>query len=115
MQNTLSPVIKPEDLTWLNQDEEIVIIDASAGSKTRYDEQHLTGALFVDVNEDLAAIGDFAVGGRHPLPSFEQFSTVLQKLGITKDTLAIVYDDKNGGNAAARLWWMLRSIGHEKG
>ena len=114
MQNTLSPVIKPEDLTWLNQDEEIVIIDASAGSKTRYDEQHLTGALFVDVNEDLAAIDDFAVGGRHPLPSFEQFASVLQKLGITKDTLVIVYDDKNGGNAAARLWWMLRSIEHEK-
>lgn len=114
MQNILSPIIKPEDLTWLNQDEEIVIIDASAGSKTRYEEQHLSGALFADVNEDLANIDDFANGGRHPLPSFEQFESVLQKLGITKDTHVIVYDDKNGGNAAARLWWMLRSIGHEK-
>ncbi|QPH37678.1 sulfurtransferase [Pedobacter endophyticus] len=110
----LSPIIKPEDLTWINQDEEIVLIDASAGSKARYDEQHLTGALFADVNEDLANIGDFAVGGRHPLPTSEQFSTVLQKLGITKDSHVIVYDDKNGGNAAARLWWMLRAIGHEK-
>ena len=114
MQNILSPIIRPEDLTWLNQDEEIVIIDASAGSKVRYDQQHLSGALFVDVNEDLANIDDFAIGGRHPLPPVEQFSLVLQKLGITKDTHVIVYDDKNGGNAAARLWWMLRSIGHEK-
>ncbi|KQM66394.1 sulfurtransferase [Pedobacter sp. Leaf216] len=110
----LSPIIKPEELTWLNQDDEIVIIDASAGSKARYDQQHLAGALFADVNEDLANIGDYASGGRHPLPTFEQFSTVLQQLGITKGSRVIVYDDKNGGNAAARLWWMLKSIGHEK-
>ena len=108
----LSPIIKPEDLTWLNQDDEIVIIDASAGSKSRYDEQHLAGAIFADVNEDLANIRDFAAGGRHPLPSLEQFANTLQKLGITKKSRVIVYDDKNGGNAAARLWWMLRSIGH---
>ncbi|KQR69780.1 sulfurtransferase [Pedobacter sp. Leaf176] len=110
----LSPLIQPEDLTWLNLDDEIVIIDASAGSKARYDEQHLAGAIFADVNEDLANIGDFASGGRHPLPTSEQFSAVLQKLGITKNSHVIVYDDKNGGNAAARLWWMLRAIGHEK-
>ncbi|MFW0715635.1 sulfurtransferase [Pedobacter sp. N23S346] len=110
----ISPIIKPEELTWLNQDDEIVIVDASAGSKARYDQQHLAGALFVDVNEDLANIGDFAKGGRHPLPTFEQFAQLLQKLGITAHTRVIVYDDKNGGNAAARLWWMLRSIGHEK-
>ncbi|WP_316735155.1 sulfurtransferase [Pedobacter aquatilis] len=111
---TISPIIKPEDLTWLNFDEEIVILDASAGSKSRYDEEHLSGAIFVDVNEDLAHIDDFAKGGRHPLPSLEQFATVLQKLGVTKYSHVIIYDDKNGGNAAARLWWMLKSIGHEK-
>ncbi|MCX2573373.1 sulfurtransferase [Pedobacter sandarakinus] len=114
MKNKLSSIIKPEELTWLNQDEEIVIIDASAGAKARYDEQHLAGALFADVNQDLANVGDFAKGGRHPLPSFEQFSSVLQMLGITKESHVIVYDDKNGGNAAARLWWMLKSIGHQK-
>ncbi|MGQ7852961.1 sulfurtransferase [Pedobacter sp. WC2501] len=114
MEIKLSPIIKPEELTWLNQDDEIVIIDASAGSKARYDEQHLAGALFADVNEDLASIGDFAIGGRHPLPTPEQFSTVLQKLGITEHSHVIVYDDKNAGNAAARLWWMLKAIGHKK-
>lgn len=110
----ISPIIKPEDLIWLNQDDEIVIVDASAGSKVRYDEQHLAGAIFVDVNDDLANIGDFAVGGRHPLPGLEQFANTLQRLGITKHSHVIVYDDKNGGNAAARFWWMLRSVGHEK-
>jgi len=110
----LSPIIKPEDLTWLNQDDEIVIVDASAGAKARYDDQHLAGALFADVNEDLANIGDYASGGRHPLPTPEQFAMVLRKLGITKHSHVIIYDDKNGGNAAARLWWMLKAVGHEK-
>lgn len=110
----LSPIIKPEDLIVLSQTTEIVLIDASAGSKARYEEEHLAGALFADVNADLANIGDFAVGGRHPLPTFEQFARVLAKFGIDPDSHVVVYDDKNGGNAAARLWWMLKAIGHEK-
>ncbi|PWS32109.1 sulfurtransferase [Pedobacter paludis] len=112
--NPISPIIKPKDLIELSQLEEIVIIDTSAGSKARYDEQHLEGALFADVNKDLANIGDFANGGRHPLPSFDQFAQVLQKFGISKNDHIVVYDDKNGGNAAARLWWMLKAIGHKK-
>ncbi|MHA4895417.1 sulfurtransferase [Pedobacter sp. PWIIR3] len=114
MSANLSPIIQPEELVKLAGSENVVLVDASAGAKARYDEQHLAGAFFADVNDDLANIGDFAVGGRHPLPTFEQFSMVLAKFGISKDTHVIVYDDKNGGNAAARLWWMLRAIGHEK-
>lgn len=110
----LSPIIKPEDLALLNPNDDVIMIDASAGSKARYHEQHLAGALFADVNEDLANIGDFAKGGRHPLPDVKQFAQVLQKFGISKNSHVIIYDDKNGGNAAARLWWMLRSVGHEK-
>jgi thiosulfate/3-mercaptopyruvate sulfurtransferase len=114
MNKKLSPIIKSEELIRLNQSEDIVIIDASAGSKARYDQNHLAGALFADVNTDLANIGDFAVGGRHPLPTLEQFAGMLQKFGISKDSYVIVYDDKMGGNAAARLWWMLKAVGHEK-
>ncbi|SER74796.1 sulfurtransferase [Pedobacter rhizosphaerae] len=114
MQSKLSPIIKPADLIQLSQSEEIIIIDASAGSKARYEENHLAGALFADVNTDLANIGDFAIGGRHPLPTLEQFATFLAKFGISPDSHVVVYDDKNGGNAAARLWWMLKAIGHQK-
>ncbi|MCZ4242780.1 sulfurtransferase [Pedobacter punctiformis] len=113
MSQKISPIISPEDLILLNP-ENYILIDASAGSKARYDESHLNGALFADVNNDLANVTDFAVGGRHPLPTFEQFGITIGKFGITKDSHVIVYDDKNGGNAAARLWWMLKSIGHEK-
>lgn len=114
MSNNPSPIIKSEDLFKLNQTGDIVLIDASAGSKARYDQTHLSGALFADVNTDLANIGDFAIGGRHPLPTLAQFSEMLQRFGISKDSHVIVYDDKMGGNAAARLWWMLKAIGHEK-
>lgn len=107
----LSPIIQPADLVLLDPNA-IVLIDASAGSKARYDENHLKGALYIDLNTDLAHIEDFAVGGRHPLPSLPQFAKVLKQFGIAKDTHVIIYDDKNGGNAAARFWWMLKAIGH---
>lgn len=114
MKNKLSPILKADELIRLIKSEEIVIIDASAGSKARYDQAHLSGALFADVNSDLANIGDFAIGGRHPLPTLAQFAGFLQRFGIASDSHVVVYDDKNGANAAARLWWMLRAIGHEQ-
>lgn len=109
----LSPIIQPSELVYLNPDE-FILFDASAGSKARYDENHLAGAFYIDLNTDLANIGDFALGGRHPLPTLAHFAEVLGKFGIDKNSHVIIYDDKNGGNAAARFWWMLKSIGHEK-
>jgi thiosulfate/3-mercaptopyruvate sulfurtransferase len=108
----ISPIIQPADFINLNTDE-FVLIDASAGSKARYDENHLAGALYIDLNTDLADINDFAIGGRHPLPSLSRFTEVLQQFGIDKNSHVIIYDDKNGGNAAARFWWMLKAIGHQ--
>lgn len=108
-----TPIINSKELIDIQNSENLVIVDASAGSRERYNQTHLKEAHFVDVNNDLANIGDFAVGGRHPLPTPEQFSSLLQRLGIDQSTRAVVYDDKNGANAAARLWWMLRAIGHE--
>lgn len=114
MDSRLSSIIQPEDLVQLVQSREIVLIDASAGSKARYEENHLTNALYIDLNTDLANIHDFATGGRHPLPTLDQFSSVLGQFGISKNSHVIVYDDKNGANAAARFWWMLKSIAHQK-
>ena len=109
----ISPIIQPEDFVKLDPNE-IILIDASAGSKARYNENHLTGALYIDLNTDLANIKDFAIGGRHPLPTPEAFGKVLGGLGIDKASHVIIYDDKNGSNAAARFWWMLKAIGHQK-
>jgi len=110
----LSPIVEPAALMALNDAENLVLVDASAGSKARYDEKHLAGALYINLDTDLANINDFAIGGRHPLPSPADFAKVLGRFGIDKSSHVIIYDDKNGGNAAARFWWMLKAIGHEK-
>ena len=117
MKQRLSPLITATELLTLHQTSSIVLIDASNG-KNAYDnylEGHLQGALFVDLNTQLADIKeDVSMGGRHPLPSVEQFSKILSDLGITLKSHVVIYDDKNGANAAARFWWMLKAIGHEK-
>ena len=109
----LTPIIQPSELLNLKPDE-YILFDASASSKARYDENHLAGAFYIDLNTDLANIGDFAVGGRHPLPTLEHFAQTLGNFGIEPKTHVIIYDDKNGSNAAARFWWMLKAVGHEK-
>ena len=78
MTKNISPIIQPEELLKLNS-EDYILIDASAGAKKRYDESHLSGALYIDLNTDLANINDFAIGGRHPLPPIEQFAETLEK------------------------------------
>lgn len=111
------PIITPSELLDAVQSNAIVLVDAtnSPTAYQNYQQSHLQGALFVDVNTQLADIKeDVSIGGRHPLPTLEQFSKTLSHLGITLETWVVVYDDKNGANAAARFWWMLRSIGHDK-
>ncbi|MFE3866537.1 sulfurtransferase [Flavobacterium sp. LS2P90] len=117
MNQNNSPIIKPEELVALGRKSELVIIDASNGSgaKENYVAKHLDGALYVDLNTQLANINaDVSIGGRHPLPKLEQFSETLTNLGITPKSHVVVYDDKNGANAASRFWWMLKSVGHDK-
>ncbi len=117
MSHKLSPIINPEELLRLKDSSEVVLIDARAGinAEENYKNEHLKSARYVDLNRDLASVEkDPANGGRHPLPSLEKFSEVLSKLGISPKSLVIIYDDKNGSNAASRFWWMLRAIGHEK-
>src|SRR5580692_2454901 len=71
---------------------------------------HIPGARYADLNRDLSApIGLHT--GRHPLPHPAEFAGRLGELGIDNDTQVIAYDDANA-SYAARLWWMLRWLGH---
>ena len=75
-----------------------------------YRRGHIPGAVFVDLDADLAG----APGpGRHPLPPLADFAESLGRLGISNSDSVVVYDDARG-SIAARMWWMLRSIGHEQ-
>ncbi|MBL3549788.1 MULTISPECIES: sulfurtransferase [Chryseobacterium] len=112
----MSPIISPSELKKLATDN-LIILDARTGKDVvqNYLEKHIKGALFIDLDKDLAEIGENAAfGGRHPLPSIEKFAETLSDLGISENSEIVVYDDKNASNAAARAWWMLKSFGFEK-
>lgn len=113
----MKALIFATELLALLETKNFILIDASNGKEAfnNYLASHLQGALFVDLNTQLAAIKEnVAEGGRHPLLTLEQFSKVLSSLGITPESHVVVYDDKNGANAAARFWWMMKAVGHEK-
>jgi thiosulfate/3-mercaptopyruvate sulfurtransferase len=89
------------------------LMDANLGLSA-YAAGHLPRAQFAHMDQhlsgsELAADGSFK--GRHPLPDKEQFVQCLRAWGINEDTQVIAYD-AHGGMYAARLWWMLRWVGH---
>jgi thiosulfate/3-mercaptopyruvate sulfurtransferase len=79
--------------------------------RAAYDTAHIPGAVHLDPESDLSAIGpDPAAGGRHPLPSDAQLEDVFARAGIAPGSFVLVYDDGTGW--AARCWWLLRHVGH---
>jgi thiosulfate/3-mercaptopyruvate sulfurtransferase len=106
---SLDPVISARELASLT---DVVLVDCRPDVRA-YSEGHLPGARHAQLERDLAAPAhDPAHGGRHPLPGAHEFAATLGRWGITPGSHVVAYDDQNGANAAARLWWLLRAIGH---
>src|ERR1700728_1563251 len=76
-----------------------------------YEAGHIPGAVFVDLDRDLAAAP--RPGGRHPLPAAADFEAAMRRDGVRDDQPVVVYDDADS-TAAARAWWLLRYFGHER-
>jgi thiosulfate/3-mercaptopyruvate sulfurtransferase len=109
-------LIDVSSLQQLQLDRTVAVIDCrfdlaqpEAGRRAFLD-AHIPGARYADLNQDLSARMT-ATSGRHPLPAPRAFAATLERLGIGDDTQVIAYDDANG-SIAARLWWMLRWLGH---
>ena len=84
-------------------------LDGRSG-RAAYDNGHIPGAVFVDLDRDLSSPPS-PQGGRHPLPSPGAFAAAMGRCGVGDSTRVVAYDDA-GGVIAARLWWMLDALGH---
>ncbi|MFZ6674309.1 sulfurtransferase [Undibacterium sp. Xuan67W] len=102
-----------DDQRWVILDCRHDLMDTHAGKKA-YDTGHLPRAQFAHLDSQLSGAKTSSNGafhGRHPLPAKEDFIRALRSWGIDHSTQVIAYD-AHGGMFAARLWWMLRWVGH---
>lgn len=109
-----SPLISVADLAARRGDPRLRLADVRwyvgepGRNRAEYDAGHLPGAVYLDIDSDLTR----PTGpGRHPLPEPGPFAALLAERGLDDGDLIVAYDDA-GGIYAARLWWMLRWIGH---
>lgn len=107
------------EVPWLAahlNDENTVIIDCrfnlfdAAYGKKVYAEGHIAKAFFLDMNKDLSGEKS-RHGGVRPLPDMLKFKAALERIGVHNDSVVVIYDD--GLNAAPRLWWLLKYVGHQ--
>lgn len=111
--NRLPPIVSLEQLS--NRQDAVFCdvrwyLDRTPG-RQKYNEGHIPGAIFVDLDEHLATLPRKSEG-RHPMPAAASFASSMGSLGISHKTPVVAYDD-SGGMSAGRLVWMLRIVGHD--
>ena len=83
-----------------------------ARGREQYLEGHIPGAAFLDLERDLSDMSRAPAAGRHPLPDAQAFARSASRAGIGPGVLVVAYDGGMTGGAA-RLWWLLRHLGHD--
>ena len=110
----MSPLVTPEALArhpqWRVFDCRHDLLKPALGEE-QYAKAHIAGAQFAHLDRDLSAPKD-GTNGRHPLPAPRAFADWLGRQGLRRDDFVVAYD-AGGGTMAARLWWMLRWVGHD--
>jgi thiosulfate/3-mercaptopyruvate sulfurtransferase len=109
-------LVSIDDLAAHLDDPDQVVVDCrfnlqqpAAGSRI-YSEGHIPGALYADLDRDLSGAKQPELG-RHPLPDVPELQNLLSGFGIGPESRVVVYDEGSGA-LAARLWWLLRWLGH---
>jgi thiosulfate/3-mercaptopyruvate sulfurtransferase len=114
---TLRTLVSTEALAGMLHDPQLAIVDCrfdlkdTSAQERAFAESHIPGARYAHVDRDLSG-PTTGTNGRHPLPDPLVFARTLGRLGISNASQVVVYDQDSGG-FAARLWWMLRWLGHE--
>jgi len=99
------------DPSWAVVDCRYRLADLGLG-RAAHAESHIAGAVFADIGDDLSGPVVPGKTGRHPLPDVAVLSVKLSAWGIGEGVQVVAYDD-SGGSMAARLWWLLRWLGHD--
>lgn len=98
-----------DDPNWVIVDASYELKDKAAGYEM-YQQAHVPGAVYAHPFKDMSG-PPLTDQGRHPLPSPDQLESLFSRLGISKDTQVVAYD--NRGITAPRFWWLLNYMGHE--
>ena len=112
-----TPLISADELTTRLRDPSLRVVDTRwylgrpGDGRRAYDAGHIPEAIFLDIDGDLALPPGPGLPGRHPLPDPAAFARRLEAAGIGDEHRVVACDDV-GGWVAARLWWMLDSLGH---
>lgn len=110
-------LISPADLNSnLNNPNWVIVdcrfwLDDTEKGRRDYQTDHIPGAIYAHLDEDLSAPVVPGESGRHPLPPVEEFAERLGSWGIDAEVQVVAYDDR-GGAIASRLWWLLKWMGH---
>jgi thiosulfate/3-mercaptopyruvate sulfurtransferase len=99
-----------DDPDWAIIDCRFELADTGRG-EAAYRAGHIPGAVYAHLDRDLSS-APVTDRGRHPLPSPAAMTRLFGRLGIGERTQVVAYDDSSG-HYAARLWWMLRYLGHQ--
>ena len=86
------------------------LMDVDEGRRA-YLEAHIPGAQYAHLDEDLSG-PPLTDAGRHPLPSAQAMKRLFARFGVEEGIQVVTYDQRDGA-VAARLWWMLRYMGHD--
>ncbi|MDR3413649.1 MAG: sulfurtransferase [Formivibrio sp.] len=115
----MNPLISVSELAGALHDADLVVVDCRhqlanpAWGQGVYAVGHIPGAVYMHLDEDMSGPMN-GTNGRHPLPDPEKLAQKLGSLGIGNATRVVAYDDIASVPGAARLWWLLGWLGHDK-